>query len=115
MTIPLVWPFAQWGLEKVGPMLKSSSGGHIYLLVAVDKFTKWIEVIPATNQTTTTAVKFFKGITCRFGVPHSIIIDNGTNLRPINFVNFVRTMASGSVSLRSRTLRLMGKWRGSMV
>jgi hypothetical protein len=37
MTIPLAWPFAQWGLDQVGPMPESSSGGHTYLLVAVNK------------------------------------------------------------------------------
>src|SRR4051794_14553142 len=39
---------------------KSSPGGHTHLLVAVDKFTKWIEAIPVTNQAATTAVNFFK-------------------------------------------------------
>ena len=47
-TIPLAWPFAQWGLDMVGPLRKSSPGGHTHLLVAVDKFTKWIEAIPIT-------------------------------------------------------------------
>jgi IS30 family transposase len=88
MTIPLAWPFSQWGLDKVGPMPKSSPGGHTYLLVAVDKFTKWIEAIPVTNQAATTAVKFFKGITCCFGVPHSIIMDNGTNFASREFHKF---------------------------
>ena len=30
----------------VGPFKKSSPGGHTHLLVAVDKFTKWIEAVP---------------------------------------------------------------------
>jgi hypothetical protein len=50
MTIPLAWPFAQWGLDQVGPLPRSSPGGHTYLLVAVDKFTKWIEAVPVRNQ-----------------------------------------------------------------
>jgi hypothetical protein len=45
----------------------------------VDKFSKWIEAIPVTNQEATTAVKFFKSIVYRYGVPNSIITDNGTN------------------------------------
>jgi hypothetical protein len=78
-TIPVAWPFAQWGLDQVGPLPKSSRGGHTYLLVAVDKFSKWIEAIPVTNQEATTAVKFFESIIYRYGVPNSIITDNGTN------------------------------------
>jgi ribonuclease HI len=61
-TIPVAWPFAQWGLDQVGPLPKSSRGSHTYLLVVVDKFSKWIEAIPVTNQEATTAVKFFKSI-----------------------------------------------------
>ena len=36
----------------------------------------------------TTAVKFFKGITYRFGVPHSIITDNGSNFAYREFHHF---------------------------
>jgi transposase InsO family protein len=57
-------------------------------LVAVDKFTKWIEAVPVRDQIAKTVVKFFKGITCRFGMPHSIITDNGTNFDSKEFHKF---------------------------
>ena len=44
-TIPITWPFAVWGLDMVGPF-KMARGGMTHLLVAVDKFTKWIEAKP---------------------------------------------------------------------
>jgi hypothetical protein len=47
--ILLSWPFAQWGLDMVGKLHKSWLGGHVYTLVAVDKFTKWIEGTPVTT------------------------------------------------------------------
>ena len=72
-NIPLAWPFAQWGLDMVGPLRKSSPGGHTHLLVAVDKFTKWIEAVPITSSTASTAVNFIRSIIFRFGVPNSII------------------------------------------
>jgi hypothetical protein len=31
-----------WGLDMAGP-LKKAPGGFTHLLIAVDKFTKWIE------------------------------------------------------------------------
>jgi hypothetical protein len=77
--IPLAWPFAQWGLDMVEKLHKSWSGGHVYLLVAVDKFTKWVEAKPVTTADSTTAVNFIKGIIFWFGVPNIIITDNGTN------------------------------------
>jgi transposase InsO family protein len=91
-TIPVAWPFAQWGLNQVGPLPKSSRGGHTYLLVAVDKFSKWIEAVPVTNQEETTSVKFFESITCRYGVPNSIITDNGTNFTSGKFQEFAKEL-----------------------
>ena len=78
-TIPITWPFAVWGLDMVGP-LKKASRGFTHLLVAVDKFTKWVEAKPIRKLDGATALKFVKDIVVRFGLPHSIITDNGSNL-----------------------------------
>lgn len=48
--------------------------------MAVDQFTKWVEVQPVSSCTAATSVKFLKKIIYRLGYPHSIITDNGTNL-----------------------------------
>nr|XP_020194927.1 uncharacterized protein K02A2.6-like [Aegilops tauschii subsp. strangulata] len=50
-----------------------------HLLVAVDKFTKWIEARPIKNLDGPTAVRFVKDIAVRYGMPNSIITDNDTN------------------------------------
>jgi hypothetical protein len=84
-TIPVAWPFAQWGLDQVGPLPKSSRGSHTYLLVAVDKFSKWIEAVPVTNQEATMAVKFFESIIYRYGMPNSIITDKAPTSPQANF------------------------------
>jgi hypothetical protein len=47
-TIPVTWPFAVWGLYIVGPLRKAPEG-YTHLLVAIDKFSKWVEVRPITN------------------------------------------------------------------
>jgi ribonuclease HI len=47
VTIPPTWPFACWGLDMIGP-LSTAPGGFNRVLVAIDKFTKWIEVKPVT-------------------------------------------------------------------
>jgi transposase InsO family protein len=91
-TIPIAWPFAQWGLDQVGPLPKSSRESHTYLLVTVDKFSRWIEVVPVTNQVATTAVKFFESIIYRYGVPNSIITDNGTNFTSGEFQDFAKEL-----------------------
>ena len=75
--IPISWPFAVWGPDIVGKIPKSV-GGHEYMFVAIDKFTKWVEVMPVPRQTAQAAIKFIEGIIFRFGVPNRIITDNGS-------------------------------------
>jgi transposase InsO family protein len=58
----------------------------------VDKFSKWIEAISVTNQEVTTAVKFFESIVYRYGVPNSIITDNGTNFTSGEFQEFAKNL-----------------------
>src|SRR4051794_34579226 len=77
--IPLAWPFVQWGLDMVGKLHKSWPGGHVYLLVAVERFTKWVEAKPVTSADSSSSVDFVWDIVFRFGVPNSIVTDNGTN------------------------------------
>src|SRR4051812_17875263 len=86
-TIPLYWPFATWRLDMVGPLKKSSKGGRTHLLVAVDKFTKWIEAAPITSTTALRTTNLIKSITFKFGLPHNIIMGNDTNLTEAEFQN----------------------------
>jgi transposase InsO family protein len=86
-TIPITWPFAVWGLDLVGPLQKAP-GGYTHLLVAIDKFSKWIEVRPLSSIRSEQAVAFFTNIIHRFGVPNSIINDNGTQCTGRKFLDF---------------------------
>ena len=62
----------------VGP-LKGGSHKKKYLLVMVDKFTKWIEAKPVKTAKAGPVIDFISGVVHRYGVPHSIITDNGSN------------------------------------
>jgi hypothetical protein len=66
-----------WGLDLVGPLQKAP-GGYTHLLVAVDKFSKWIEARPISKIKSEQAVLLFTDIIHRFRVPNSIITDNDT-------------------------------------
>ena len=77
--IPINWLFAVWGLDMVGPF-KRSKDEKTHLLVAVDKFTKWVEAEPVSKCDAAPTVLYIKKMIFRFGYPHSIITDNGTNL-----------------------------------
>ena len=44
------WPFNTWGLDLVGPV-NPPSRGYIWILVAIEYFTKWVEVVPLRKAT----------------------------------------------------------------
>jgi len=85
--IPITWPFVVWGLDLVGPLQKAK-GGYTHLLVAIDKFSKWIEARPITNICSEQAVLFFTDIIHRFGIPNVIITDNDTQFTGRKFLDF---------------------------
>jgi transposase InsO family protein len=47
---------------------------------------------PVTTQDSTAAINFIKSIVFRFGVPHSIITDNGTNFISKEFKSYCESM-----------------------
>ena len=75
-----------WGLDMVRS-LRKAPGGFTHQLVAVDKFTKWIETKPITNIYSEEAVKFFLDIIYWFGVPNCIITDHRTNFTGKKFLD----------------------------
>ena len=71
------WPFAQWGLDIVGPFPKAL-GNKKYLLVSTDYFTKWVEAEPLANIRDVDVKRFiWKNIVTWFGTPHTLISNNG--------------------------------------
>jgi hypothetical protein len=71
------------------------------MLVAVDKFTKWVEAAPVTTQDSTIAINFIKSIVFCFGVPHSIITDDGTNFTSKEFKSYCGSMG---IKLKSASI-----------
>ena len=71
------WPFAQWGLDIVGPFPKVVRNKK-YLLVCTDYFTKQVEIEPLANIRDVDVKRFiWKNIVTRFGVLYVLISDNG--------------------------------------
>jgi transposase InsO family protein len=73
-----------------GPRRSLAEGtrGFSHLLVAIEKFSKWIEVRPLTSIRSEQAVAFFTNIIRRFGVLNSIITDNDTQFTGKEFLDF---------------------------
>ena len=80
-----LWPFIVWGIGR----LPKGRGSVQYVVVAVDYFTKWVEA-EAFGSITLTKIKEFiyKNIVCQYGVPYTIISDNGTQFDCNEFKEF---------------------------
>ena len=65
----------------IGPIEPKASNGHRFILVAIDYFTKWVEIVTFKSVTKKVVVDFiYANIIYRFGIPKMIITDNATNL-----------------------------------
>jgi hypothetical protein len=73
---------------RLGQTPKENNRGFTHLLVAIDKFCKWIKAHPITNVRSEQATLFFTDIIHRFGVLNCIITDNGTQFAGKRFLEF---------------------------
>uniref|UniRef100_A0A2N9ERL6 Reverse transcriptase n=1 Tax=Fagus sylvatica TaxID=28930 RepID=A0A2N9ERL6_FAGSY len=91
--ITLPWPFAQWGPDIMGPFPVGTKQAK-FLVVAIDYFTKWVEVEPSATISEKNVKGFvWKAVICRFGIPRVLISDNGKHPQP-----------NGQVEITNRTL-----------
>ena len=76
MTSP--WPFSIWGINMIGRITPKASNGHEYIFVAINYFTKWVEVTSYSVLKAKHVAQFLENnIICRFGVLQEIIFYNG--------------------------------------
>jgi len=69
------------GIDVIGPINPKASNGHRFILVAIDYFSKWIEVNSYANVTAKNVAKFIhRDIIACYSVPEAIITNNGSNL-----------------------------------
>jgi hypothetical protein len=76
-----IGPFTKWGIDFMTchPHL---AGGHGYIIVAIDYFTKWAEAMPTFENTRKNAALFiFNHIIAHFGVPQAIVTDHSNHFR----------------------------------
>ena len=74
--ILIVEVFDVWGIDFMGPF--PNSFGNLYILVAVDYVSKWVEAIACRTNDHKVVVKFLReNVFARFGTPRAIISDGG--------------------------------------
>ena len=54
------WPFRGWAMDLIGKIHPPSSKRHVFIIVAVDYFTKWAKAQLLVNVTHTDVIRFIK-------------------------------------------------------
>ncbi|PKI67879.1 hypothetical protein CRG98_011723 [Punica granatum] len=68
-------------MDVIGPINPKASNGHMFILVAIDYFTKWIKAVTLASVTAKAVAHFLRrDVIARYGVPATIITDNAKNL-----------------------------------
>lgn len=80
-------PWTRLHIDYAGPM-----NGHHYLIV-VDSYSKWPEIFKCKHPTSTTTIKVLDELFSRFGVPKTIVSDNGTQFTSSEFKDFCRCLS----------------------
>ena len=89
--------FDLWGIDFMGPFPASYS--NLYILLAVDYVSKWVEAIPTRTNDAKVVAQFLRSnIFSRFGTPRALITDNGTH-----FCNKVIDKVLQKYGVRHRT------------
>ena len=81
--------FDVWGIDFMDPF--PSLFGHLYILLAVDYVSKWVEAIPTRSNDNKVVLRFLKeNIFSRFGTPRTIISDQGTHFKNRQFESLLK-------------------------
>ena len=75
--------FLKWNCSIFGGLtswVHCPSYNNLYILVAVDYVSKWVEAIATPTNNAKVVIKFLKKkIFTRFGMPRALLSDNGTH------------------------------------
>ncbi|CAL9012107.1 unnamed protein product, partial [Prunus brigantina] len=116
-NILVVELFDVWGIDFMGPF--PSSFGYIYILVAVDYVSKWVEATATRTNDHKVVLNFLRDmIFTRFGTPRAIISDGGSHfcnkpfealMKKYNITHRVATpyhpQTSGQVEISNREIK----------
>jgi hypothetical protein len=68
--------FYRWGVDLCKMPFKSVSG-YRYVVVMIEHFSKWIELVPIPEKTSHHTAAALRGVLCRYGAPAKVFTDQG--------------------------------------
>ena len=85
---PWSWPTRPWSrlhIDYAGPV-----DGKMFLIV-IDAHSKWLEVLPVQSATSFCTIQQLRQLFSRFGIPDSLVSDNGTPFTSKEFEDFCKS------------------------
>ncbi|KAI3676097.1 hypothetical protein L1987_85696 [Smallanthus sonchifolius] len=109
--------FDVWGIDFMGPF--PNSFGNLYILVAVDYVSKWVEAISTKTNDHSVVCKFVQSnFFSRFRLPRVIISDGGSHFKNFHFGKLLKrygvdhwiatpyhTQTSGQVEVSNKQIK----------
>lgn len=95
---PQPWPKAEGPWKRIHLDYAGPIDGMSYLVV-VDSFSKWPEIFQTRSTTATTTIGFLRETFARYGVPDTIVSDNGSQFCSSEFQQFCEY--SGIIHVRT--------------
>ena len=83
---PWDWPEKPWirvHVDYAGPVMNT------YFLVIIDAHSKWIEVLPTRDTSSTATINLIRNVFAHFGLPMTLVSDNGPNFTSREFNQFL--------------------------
>ena len=67
----------RWGVDFAGPLAVTPRGNK-WILVCIEHFSKWVELIPLPSKSSANAARgLLEGVLSRYGAPGEVITDRG--------------------------------------
>jgi hypothetical protein len=78
--LPIMEMFYGWGVDLCKMPFKSVLGNR-YVVVMIEHFSKWIELVPIPEKTSHHTAAALRGVLCRYGAPAEVLTDQGEEFR----------------------------------
>ncbi|XP_055584973.1 uncharacterized protein K02A2.6-like [Uranotaenia lowii] len=83
------WPLPSKPMERIHIDYAGPIDGFYYLVI-VDAYSKWPEVFRTRSTTTTATLDFLQETFARYGYPHTLVSDNGSQFISAQFQQFCK-------------------------
>ena len=108
------WPKPTRPWERIHMDFAGPTYGKMFLIV-VDAYSKWPEVIEMSSTTSEATIQQLRRLFAQFGIPETIVSDNGTQFTSAVFWNSARRITSNTSGRHHFTRNQTGRRSDSSI